>query len=457
MNGGKVLPSAPRHSAFEIWEATLSQLVLRVTRQNYENWLRQTVGTRFDGTTLIVSTPSELGRDWLSTRMRNVVGQALTAVAGPGLDISFEALIEAAASPRPGVAVQPTMVPNQSSPPNPRFRFDSFLSFEHNRMAMTAALDVAHHADSPYSPLFITGPSGCGKTHLLHAIAHQAAAAGIRFVLATADQFVSDFTGAVRARTGPAFRARYRDIDLLLIDDVHILVGKKATIAEFFQTVASLHDHGRRVVLAGDHNALMCEAAARFDTPLRWGLVAAIEAPDMGDRVQFLEARASCSGVQLEPQVIHYIALRVKSSLRDLEGALNRVLAHARISREPLTIDLAARALQPPSATPLMGVPGPQPAEVITAVSTHLSLAPEALRGARRDRASTYARHLVMYLLRQDGALTYSGIAVLLNKKDHSTVVHACSQIESELKVSPELRADIDAIRAALHGSSPAA
>jgi chromosomal replication initiator protein len=443
-------------SPAQVWEDTLGQLLLRVTRQNFDSWLRSTQGVRFEGTTLFVSTPSQLCRDWLASRMKTVIHQALAAVAGPGLKVEFEAT-ESVMNPPEADPLQPSMIPPHNAPLNPRFTFASFLPGNHNRLALSAALDVCGNPESLYSPLFITGGPGSGKTHLLHAIAHQASKDEAHVVLVAAEQFLSEYTGALRNHTGPAFRSRYRDLDLLLVDDVHMLVGKKATQAEFFLTVAALHDLGRRVALAGDRHAITTGAGARFASQLHWGLVAEIDEPSTEDRIQFLLARTACQSLPIPQEVIHYIALRVRSCPRDLEGALNRVIALARISREPVSIDFAAKALQAPSDVPLAPRPQPSAPEVIRAVCSHLRVNADDVRGSRRTRDASYARHISMYIMRQDSGLTFSAIAQILGKKDHSAVVHACRQLDLELEVSSRLRADIDAVRAAIAGSGHAA
>jgi chromosomal replication initiator protein len=444
------LSSALPASAHQIWDATLAQLLLRVTRQNYDTWLRNTVGLRFEGTTLVVATANDLACDWLSTRMKAVIGQALTAVAGPGLQLRFEP------AEQTGVVLdesplQPSLLPRYPTPLNPRFTFKTYLSAGFNQLALSGARDIAGVEQSSYSPLFITGSSGNGKTHLLHAIAHDAADNGARFLLVSAEQFLNEFTTAVRNKTGAAFRARYRELDLLLVDDVHLLLGKKATLNEFYQTLAGLHDQGRRVAVAGDPSAMTAEAV-RFRDQLRWGLVASITEPSAEDRGRFIEAKAGALGMELPDEVKHYLALRVRSSIRDLEGAVNRVTAIARISiGETLDIDFAAKALQPVSVTLQNEKPHIAPTELLDAVCRHLDLSPSEITSQKRNRSLTYARHLAMYLLREDGGLTYSAVAQLLGKKDHSTVVHACTQLVRELNISPSLRADVDAVRALLH------
>ena len=442
------------NSAPQVWEATLGQLLLRVTRQNYETWLRNTVGLRFEATTLIVAAPNELACDWLSTRLRSVVAQALTAVAGAGLKVRFEP-VESPAAFFDNPVLQPELIPGLSTPLNPRFTFSAFLACDFNQLPLNAAQELAA-GKGQYSPLFITGPSGSGKTHLLHAIAHEAAAMRTSFLLAGAEQFLSEFTTAIRNKAGAAFRARYREVDLLLIDDIHVLTGKKATLSEFYQTVAGLHDLGKLVAVNGEPSA-MNGGVKRFENQLRWGLVAPITDSSMADRIRFTAMKAENQGVDLPEEAQQYIALRVRGSVRDLEGAINRVTALARISRETLTLDFVNKALEPASQESAQEPVAPAPAALLQAVSEQFALSISVISSAKRNRELTYARHIAMYLMRNDGGLTYSAIATLLGKKDHSTVVHACTQVAKQIKQSPSLRADVDAIRALVHKPTTAA
>jgi len=290
----------------------------------------------------------------------------------------------------------------------------------------------------------------------LHAIAHASIEKGVSLQIVAAEQFLNEYTNAIRNKTGAQFRARYHDVDLLLVDDIHLLLGKKATLNEMYQTLASLHDCGRRVVVTGD-TCVMAGEEARFHSHLRWGMVAAIETPSSSDRVRFVAAKSQRQGASLPEEVQHYLALRVRSSIRDLEGAVNRVTALSRISQEPITIDFAARALQPVAGIPADDPEQTSPTQLLEAVCRHLDVDRDAVSSERRSRDLTYARHIAMYLLREDGGLTYSAIARLMNKKDHSTVVHACSQLNKEITASPQVRADIDAIRAAIRRADPAA
>jgi chromosomal replication initiator protein len=233
------------------------------------------------------------------------------------------------------------------------------------------------------------------------------------------------------------------------------LLGKKATLNEFYLTIAGLHDQGKLVAVAGDASAAT-GTGSRFQSMLRWGLVASIELPSMDERISYVSTKAAYLKVELPEEVQHYIALRVRSSIRELEGAVNRVTALAHISREKIDIDFAAAALQPVA-------PGNErvqvcaPSSIVEAVCNHLEVDRAAIKSGRRDRSLTYARHLAMYLLRQQLGMSYSAIAFLMGKKDHSTVVHACSQIHKEAQQSPELRADIDAVLTSLRSTVDAA
>jgi chromosomal replication initiator protein len=440
----------PRFSAPQLWESILGQLLLRVSRQNYDNWLKDTAGLRFEGTALVVGTPSELACDWLATRLRNVVSHAAKSTLGPGITIRYEAMSKSEERSPTGDALQPILVPEQPRPLNPRFTFASLVEGNFNRFAVATARELLDDHASSASPLLVVAPPGCGKTHLLHAIAHEAQARGERFLLVNAEQFLGDYATASRLKSWPEFRARYRGADLLLVDDIQALSGKTATQAEFHQTLVALQDSGRRVIVTASDSE--CGAPA---TRTRWAIVAQIAAPSVADRVNFVQVRAAAQGISIPDAVVQYIALQ-KTNVRDLEGAFNQVTSFARITGEPITVDFAARAMHPFSRpahrTPILH----PPAAILEAVCSHFDLSVDDLRSAKRTRAITHARHVAMYLLRQDASLTHKSIAQLLVKKDHSTVVYACGSVEKALRDSPELRSDIDSIRTLLTQSTAA-
>lgn len=427
--------------------------MLRVTRQNYDTWLRSTMGCHYEGSILIVKTNSDLACDWLSTRMRSVIAQSLTAVAGGGVSVRFEP--SETPTPVTDEPRQPPLLPRLEAPLNPRFTFGSFLEAGFNQLALRSAREVLD-GEGCYSPLLITGGAGSGKTHLLHAIAHEALKMRVPFILAGAERFMNDYNTAVQKKDVPAFRSRYRDAEMLLVDDIHLLLGRKATLNELLQTVRSLADRGHIVVVTSDPTRAPANEADRVQSQSFWALMAHIDLPSIEDRGHFIGAKLDQQGISVPDEVKQYLALRIRTNIRDLEGAVNRLTALAKISHAELNIEFAARAMEPFS-TPARDNLVPSPARLLEAVCQHLGVTLDQLRSAGRARDLAYARHIAMYLLRGESQLTYAAIAQLLNKKDHSTVVHACGQIGKELSVSTSVRADIDAVKALLNTSTTAA
>jgi chromosomal replication initiator protein len=385
--------------------------------------------------------------------MRSVIAQSLNAVAGNGVSVRFEPHTEAqpdGAEPR-----QPALLPRLAAPLNPRFTFDTFLEAGFNQLALRSARAVLE-GEECYSPLLITGSAGSGKTHLLQAIAHEAARLRLPFILSGAERFMNDYNTAVQKKDVPAFRSRYRDAEMLLIDDIHLLLGRKATLSELIKTIRSLADRGHIVVVTSDPTRAPAGDSERFQSEAFWGLATHIDAPSATDRARFVSAKLEQQGVVVPDEVQQYLALRVRTNIRDLEGAVNRLTALAKISRAEMSIDFAAKAMEPFSTAAKADVI-PTPARVLEAVGQHLGVNLDQLRSAARARDLAYARHIAMYLLRGESHLTYAAIAQLLHKKDHSTVVHACNQIARELGLSPNVRADIDAVKSLVHASSTAA
>ena len=427
--------------------------MLRVTRQNYDTWLRSTMGCHYEGTTLIVKTGSDLACDWLSTRMRSVIAQSLTAVAGGGVSVRFEP--NEMPAPVADEPRQPPLLPRMEAPLNPRFTFDSFLEAGFNQLALRSAREVLD-GEGRYSPLLITGAVGSGKTHILHALAHDAAKMRVPFILVGAERFMNDYNTAVQKKDVPAFRSRYRDAEMLLIDDIHLLLGRKATLNELVQTIRSLADRGHIVVVTSDPSRAPANEAERVHNQPFWGLQTHIDLPSVEDRGRFIAAKLVQQGITVPDEVKQYLALRIRTNIRDLEGAVNRLTALAKISHAELNIEFASRALEPFS-TPAKDNVVPTPMRLLEAVCQHLGVSLDQLRSAGRARDLAYARHLAMYLLRGESQLTFAAIAQLLNKKDHSTVVHACNQIATQLGVSTSVRADIDAVKSLLTATNTAA
>jgi chromosomal replication initiator protein len=446
-------------SASRLWETALGRLQLQVTRPNYDTWLKDTVGLRLDQGRFVVGAPSDFATEWLSTRLRPLIGKVLTALTGQAFDVGFEVL------GAPGLSHEPPATFDRASPAggksnwprprlNPAFTFDSFVVGSCNRLAHAAAMAVASAPGSAYNPLLISAPTGLGKTHLLHSIAHEALRGDLRVVYASAEQFTSDFVTAVRDHRTDEFRRRYRGPDMLLIDDVQFLQGKDQTQIEFYHAFDELHTSGRQIALACDrcpHDLPSLDL--RLRSRLQSGLIADIKPPNLQTRMAMLHAKANAHGLSIATDILEFLASRLPDNIRELEGTLTRVAAYARLTEQPLTLQLATAALEDVTSDLPPALPTPQ--SIINAVCRHFNLSQQLLASRGRARHLTYARQLAMYLLREEAHRPLTEIGRMLGGRDHATVLHGCSKVSKELNLLPETREDVECLRRLLR--TPAA
>jgi chromosomal replication initiator protein len=446
----------PNASARSIWEAALGRLQVQVTKPNYDTWLKDTVGIACDEYVFVVGAPSDFAIEWLNTRLRPLVAKALANVVGMDLELTFQ-VIGASDQERPQTtdataladAARPAPARLPEARLNSAFTFAAFVVGDCNRLAHAAAMAMAPGPSSPYNPLFIWGPVGLGKTHLLHAISHEALKSAPGVLLASAEKFTNDFVRALKEKRTESFRNRYRSADILLVDDIQFLVGKEQTQEEFFHTFNELQAAGKRIAMTCDRSP---QELTGLDTRLRSrfqsGLVADISTPAVDTRAAILRAKAAAHGASISPEVIDLLARRTPGSVRDLEGSLNRVAAYARLTHQPLTLDLAAHAVDPlPSRNPPSA---PSPNTIVTAVSAYFHVSPDALASRSRAKDLTYARHIAMYLLREDAHCSLTDIGRIMGGRDHATALYAYSRIGREIPLIPQTEHDITNLRSQL-------
>jgi len=439
-------------SARRLWETALGRLQLQVTRPNYDTWLRDTVGLRLEEGRFTVGAPSDFATEWLSTRMRPLISNVLTTLTGEALDVSFEVLGAPGFCHEASVAESiPVTKPTWPRPRlNPAFTFDSFVVGGCNRLAHAAAMAVASAPGHTYNPLLLCAPTGLGKTHLLHAIAHEACNCNLRVVCASAEQFTSQFVSAVRNHRSEEFRDRYRSADILLLDDVQFLQGKEQTQIEFYHAFDELHSSGRQIVLTCDRCPQeLLSLDQRLRSRLQWGLIADIKPPNLHARMAILYAKAHAQGLNVPTEVFEFLANRMPENVRELEGALTRVAAYARLTHHPLTVEFTAAALQ--DVTPHLPAPLPTPESILTAVCRHFSVSRQLLTSRSRNRQLAYARHIAMYLLREDAHRPLTDIGRVLGGRDHATVLHGHSKITKELAFLQDTREHIERLRHNIH------
>jgi len=329
---------------------------------------------------------------------------------------------------------------------NPRYTFDAFIVGNSNRLAHAASLAVAEAPGESYNPLFLYGGVGLGKTHLLHAIGHQGVQTGLAVLYVSSEQFTNEIINAIRYRTTEEFRAKYRSVDILLVDDIQFIAGKESTEEEFFHTFNSLHEMSKQIVICSDRPPkAIVSLEERLRSRFEWGLIADIQPPDLETRMAILRVKADLLHYRIPNDVIAYIAGRVQTNIRELEGCLNRLMAYQQLHRTDLTIDVARAAMTSlgnDSRESNLNI-----RQIAQAVAEYYHISLEDMCGKQRDKHIVMPRQVAMYLMRQETQVSLFEIGQLFGGRDHSTVLHACEKIDQAVNINPTLRREIVAIR----------
>lgn len=318
---------------------------------------------------------------------------------------------------------------------NPKYTFETFVVGKSNNFAHAAAVAVVEAPGRAYNPLFLYGGVGLGKTHLMHAIGHAVREANpsARIVYVTSEMFTNDLIEALRAGKNVEFRQRYRNVDLLMIDDIQFIAGKQSVQEEFFNTFNTLHNAGKQIVISSDRPPKEIKALEeRLSSRFEWGLVADIQAPDLETRTAILRNRAQNEHVEVSDDIINFIAENIVDNIRKLEGSLNRVIAYARLKRLPITLNLAKEAMKDmlPQKKEIVVTPD----RIKETVAEYYSLPMESLMSQRRDKEVVLPRQIAMYFCHTMLSLPYKRIATLFDRDDHTTAISACKKIEKMIE-----------------------
>jgi chromosomal replication initiator protein len=447
--------------AKQVWRAALGELQVSLSPANFETWLKETALVAVDDNRFRVAVPNGFAKDWLETRYRSLISQTLARVVGYSVTVDFEvqeglsaqATQAEGSAPAAPVRLEPGRVGGSGDGPssaslNPRYTFRTFIVGSANRLAHAASLSVAERPGHAYNPLFLYGGVGLGKTHLMHAIGNQVLSRfpRKRVVYATSEKFTNEFIASIQQGRIEDFRNRYRRIDLLLIDDIQFIADKERTQEEFFHTFNAIHEDGKQIVLSSDRPPkLITTLEERLRSRFEWGLIADLTAPDLETRIAILRAKAEENAVPIASDVLEFIARKVASNIRELEGALNRIVAYASMGGMPITIDLAQAVLSNVLYNPKRRMVTPE--RIALAVSEYYGVDMEALKGQKRDRAIVTPRQIAMYLMRAETDVSLLRIGQELGGRDHSTVLHACDKIDKETQENEELRRELAAVR----------
>ena len=467
--------------AEQVWEAVLGDLEVQVPRPSYETWLSGTVGLAYADNEFVVGAPNAFVAEMLEQRMYSLISHALQRVVNESAEIRFQVLSQtngstssngggntmirdtdadthvlSADADAPGDGPQTQVAPLErdalgyrKTKLNSKYTFGTFIVGKSNELAHAAAEAVSERPGQIYNPLFIYSDVGLGKTHLLHAIGHQITQTGLSLIYATTEEFTNEYIKAIREGRTEEFRARYRSVDALLLDDIQFIIGKEQTQEGFFHTFNALHMAARQIVITSDRPVTaLALLEDRVRSRLEGGLVVDIQSPDLETRVAILRAKAEGTGAHFPPEVLEFLSERIHHNIRELEGNLNRIAAYAELTGSAITLDLVKTSL----ADLINPVRSRRISDqmVLDTVSSYFSIDKEVLIGRRRDKETALARQVAMYLLREEANLTLKAVGQVLGGKDHTTVLHACIRIADQLNSDSRLRRDVINIRDAL-------
>ncbi len=439
----------PQETA-RIWDTALGELQLQVTRPYYETYLKDTVGLECREDKFIVGVPTTFGVEWLRQRMQPRVEDVLRGILKRPIPVEF--LLRQEHTPLESSSADDEV----SAPPprgsrsrglNPRYTFESFVVNEFNQMAYAAARSVTDAPGLTYNPLFVYGTVGLGKTHLLHAIGH-AVDPHMRVLYASAEQFTNDLVAGIKTKSTEGFRAKYRELDVLLLDDIQFISAKEQTQEGFYHTFNHLHNYNKQIVLAADcHPGRIPAVHERLVSRFEGGLLADIRTPDLEARVEMLTAKTEAMGLQLSEEVIEAIARRARGSIRQLEGALHRVVTYAAARDSDFTAELAFEALQGATDIEKRNVSAE---EIVEMAARHFDLSPDELYGKRRHKKLVAARDIAIFLLHEELGMSAMGIGALLGHRTPTSVAASCRRVSAKLSRDDTLKRVLSLIREAV-------
>jgi chromosomal replication initiator protein len=442
------------------WEKVLAQLRGEVSDQVFETWLRPLRFVAREGTILFVATPHKFFKQWIEdnhlARIEEIARKELAE------EVTVEIMVGSEEEePHPAVSVPSRLqLPEETATRartifgllNNRYTFDRFVIGTGNQFAHAASVAVANDPGNSYNPLFIYGGVGLGKTHLLHAIGNAALAKSPRLKVCyiPAEKFTNDLIASLRSGKMSDFKERYRNVDLLLMDDVQFIAGKRSTQEEFFHTFNELYSTRRQVVVTSDKFPKeIPDLEERIQSRFEWGLVADIQPPDIETRMAILNRKAEAEKISLPEDVALYLATAVKNNIRELEGCLIRIGAHASLTRKEINLDLAKAILHP-----LIGNGGREvsPENIQKAVAEHFGVKVSELRSDRKHKVIAMPRQVAMYLMRSMTRCSFPDIGQRFGGRDHTTVMYAVKKIEKKLADDVSLRSTVDALRKKIEG-----
>lgn len=447
----------------QLWQSILGELELILSKANFSTWFKDTFVSDWTEDRLIIGVPNTFTQSWLQNKYHRSIQAAIKNITGnPIKEIiyrveSFKQQPTLVDSIQPKQRViseeQPSVqITSNQSGINVKYRFSNFIVGKNNELAHAASKAISQKPGQTYNPFFIYGGVGLGKTHLLQAIGNEILQnfPDLKVLYTTCEKFTNDFVQSIKNGTTKKFQDYYRNIDLLIIDDIHFMAGKDQTQEQFFHTFNDLHQNNRQIIISSDRppNAIPT-IEERLKSRFSWGMIADIGQPDIETRTAILEAKMTEKNISLNSEIVNFIAGTIQTNIRELEGALNRIIAHFELTNSEITLDSIKNILSSVSNFPKKGVLTPK--QIINEVVTFYDVDLENILGSSRKKELVIPRQIIMFLIREETNASFPNIGAELGGRDHTTVMHACKKINKDLSTSEKLRSEIDAIKQRLY------
>lgn len=442
----------------QLWQAILGNLEVTLSKANFNTWFKNTSILDRGADYIIIGVPSAFSKDWISSKYQTDIVKVLKTIAPEVREIKYQvgqqklvpAMAQAQTNTSSGQASPYSYKPQAQTIPqnslNPKYLFDSFVIGKHNELAHAAGLVVSKNPGSQYNPLFIYGGVGLGKTHLMHAVGNKLLSerSDYKVLYVTSEKFTNDYINAISTKRMDEFKKQYRTVDMLLIDDIQFIAGKEGTQEEFFHTFNELRDKGKQIIMTADRlpkeiPAIEQRLVSRFE----WGMIADIQAPDFETRLAILKTKVSKKGFNVSDEIIYFVAENINSNIRELEGALNRLLVYQQMEHKTLTIDTAKTILgnmisQKKKATTLK--------KIAMSVAEFYNITVEDLIKQSRKKEYVKPRQIAMYISRKELASSFPTIGEFYGGRDHTTVMHGVEKIETLVAQTENLKQEVELI-----------
>jgi len=450
----------------QIWKSVLGELEVSLSKANFTTWFRNTQIVSLCGDKAVVGVPNVFTKEWLEKKYHTQIQDAMSHIVPEVKTIEYRVgsikTLEKEVSEKEAIkkveeevheAEEMTDAKASIGGLNPKYTLDTFVVGSSNKLAFAACQSVAENPGTKYNPLFIYGGVGLGKTHLMQAVGNAIHRKNTnkKVVYVTSEKFTNDFISSITDKKTNGFKDKYRKADVLLVDDMQFLAGKEQTQEEFFHTFNALHQANKQIIIASDRPPKAIPTLEeRLRSRFEWGLLVDIQPPDLETRIAILQRKSQARGYAVQLEVLDYIARNIQNNIRELEGALNRILAYCELNGGQPSLETAKSVLS--SLITGSRRRGFTPRQIVEKVANFYDLSVNEILGTKRDKEIVLPRQISMYLMREELQLSYPKIARELGKKDHTTAIHSCDKIEKELDHNEVLRHEIGLIRERLYG-----